>query len=667
MHAIDIIIIFAFIAYAIGAGLASRKVASQNLEEYFLAGRSLKGWQAGVSMAATQFAADTPLLVTGLIALGGIFALWRLWVFAFAFLLLGFVLSASWRRVKVLTDAELTEIRYGSGAAASLRGFKAIYFGTVINCTVLAIVLLAATRIAEPFLLWDHWLPSAIFDPVVQLVRWIGVPLLPTTQFSDTQYILDTQLWDLVSEREAGNGIWVLSARNLISILAIVTITTFYSATGGLRSVVRTDIVQFVLMMLGTVIFAGIVIHEAGGLGEIPDRIARVFRAGGPGGITPSQILAFVPSQAKDVTMALLVVLSLQWLVHFNADGTGYLAQRTMACRSESDAKQAAIIFTILQIIVRSLLWLPLGLGLLLVFSPDLHLPREILRAERESTYVRGMAELLPPGVMGLMVTGMLAALASTVDTHLNWGAGYWTNDIYKRFFCPHVLKREPSPRSLVWVARAATVLILVLSLYIMTQLTSIDTAWKTSLLLGAGMGVMLVLRWVWWRITAWGELSSILASLALTPILLNIDAHEAVRLLVMAICATTTGIAVSLLWGPEEEERLVEFYKRARPPGYWKPIAALVGENGAEPVRRLHRGLAATLTAGFSILWILTGLGSWIAESPPPTWFPWRIAWIILLLVIGIGLIPVWWRLGFRVPIATSDADNPRGQTPAE
>ncbi|MFQ5937815.1 MAG: sodium:solute symporter family protein, partial [Acidiferrobacterales bacterium] len=643
------LIILAFVAYAVAAGLRSRKVASQNLEEYFLAGRTLKGWQAGVSMAATQFAADTPLLVTGLIALGGIFAVWRLWVFALAFLLLGFVLSASWRRVNVLTDAELTEIRYGAGAAAALRGFKAVYLGTVINCTVLAIVLLAATRIAEPFLLWDQWLPEALFNPVVHLVRWIGEPLVPTTQVDDAQYILDTESWQLEPGAIAGDQVWVLSARNLISILAIVLVTTFYSTTGGLRSVVRTDLIQFAIMLLGTVIFAIIVVNKAGGLSAIPDRIAEVFAAGGPDGITPTQILAFEPSQAKDVSVALLVVLSVQWLVHFYADGTGYLAQRTMACRTEADARQAAVIFTILQIIFRSLLWLPLALGLLLVFPPDPNLPTEILKAERESTYVRGMAELLPPGVMGLMVTAMLAALASTVDTHLNWGSSYWTNDIYKRFFCPYVLKREPTPRSLVWVARAATVFILLLSLLIMGRLTSIDAAWKASLLLGAGMGVVLVLRWLWWRITAWGEISCILASLVLAPILLSTDWDEAVRLLVMAVGATTTGIVVSLLGRPEDKDRLVDFYTRARPPGFWKPIAALVGEDGEEDVRRLYRALGAMLLCALSVFSLLAGFGSWIVGSPAPTWFPWRVPWIAGLLVVGIGLIPVWWRLGFR------------------
>ena len=167
---LDAAILLAFAIYAITSGLRARRTASTGLEEYFLAGRSLSGWKAGISMAATQFAADTPLLVTGLIATAGIFSLWRLWIYALAFLLLGFVLAPCWRRAQVLTDAELTELRYGGRSASALRAIKAVYFGTIFNCTVLAMVLWAATAIAEPFLLWDQWLPPGAYKPLLRLV-----------------------------------------------------------------------------------------------------------------------------------------------------------------------------------------------------------------------------------------------------------------------------------------------------------------------------------------------------------------------------------------------------------------------------------------------------------------------------------------------------------------
>ena len=196
-------------------------------------------------MAATQFAADTPLLVTGLIATAGIFALWQLWIYAVAFLLMGFALSGGWRRAGVLTDAELTELRYGGRAAAVLRAVKAVYFGTVLNCTVLAWVLLAAATIAGPFLRWDVWLPAGLFEPVVDLVAWVGVPL---------------------ALGQAGDpGVWITTASNLISLVLLLAVVASYSATGGLRGVVATDIVQIGVMLAGTAAFAWIVAAEVGG------------------------------------------------------------------------------------------------------------------------------------------------------------------------------------------------------------------------------------------------------------------------------------------------------------------------------------------------------------------------------------------------------------------
>ncbi|MBI3178830.1 MAG: hypothetical protein HYZ27_04175 [Deltaproteobacteria bacterium] len=339
----------------------------------------------------------------------------------------------------------------------------------------------------------------------------------------------------------------------------------------------------------------------------------------------------------------MLALLGLQWLVQMNADGTGYLAQRTMACRSDKDAKIASVVFAFTQVLGRSLLWLPIGLGLLVLFPPDGALSLEALRAEREATYVQGIKDLLPPGLLGLMLTGMLAALASTVDTHLNWGASYWTNDIYKRFICQAWRQREPSARTLVWVARLSNILILILALVIMTRLTSIQKAWQTSLLLGAGMSVMLVFRWLWWRVTAWGEIATIAAStLAAWPLLVWVN-DQAVRLLVMAAVATTAGVVTSLLTGPELAERLREFYRRAQPPGFWGPVSGDVTAG----VQRLRRQAAATVTAALSLFCLLVGAGSWIAHSPPPGWLPWRGAWIALNLLLGAALVPVWWRLG--------------------
>ena len=654
MAPVDLLIVALFILYAISSGLRNRRAASRDLEAYFLADRSLPGWKAGLSMAATQFAADTPLLVTGLVATAGIFALWQLWIYALAFLLMGFVLAPGWRRAGVVTDAELTEARYGGRAAIVLRGIKAIWFGTVFNCVVLAFVFFAAAKIAEPFLLWDVWLPPALFDPVVGLVERVGAPL--TLGAPDDP------------------AVWVRTASNLISILLILTVAAFYSMTGGLRSVVATDVVQLAVMFAGTAAFAWFAVREAGGLAVLPSRIEALFAGGGPGGIRPEEILAFTPGAARDASAAVLALFGLQWLIQINADGTGYLAQRSMACRSDADARTAAIVFTFTQILLRSLLWIPLALGLLVVFPPDVaslgaggtSSNPALLQAEREATYVRGMAELLPAGLRGLMVTGMLAALASTVDTHLNWGASYWTNDIYKRFVCQLWLGREPSARSLVRVARGANVLLVVMALGVMTSLTSINEAWQISLLLGAGMGVVLILRWIWWRMNAWGEIAAIAASVVAAPVLMAVvpDDQHAVRLLAVAVVATGTALVAVAVAGPEDRERLVAFYRKVRPVGFWGPVAREAGVDdsrdadggrGTDDARddgpaRLARAVAAAGLCALSLFCLLVGIGSWMVGSPAPEWAPSAGVWQFGLVVLGLGLTPVWRRLGRRL-----------------
>ena len=269
MHTIDAVIVLAFIAYSVRSGLQYHRIASVSLTEYFLAGRQLGGTLAGVSMAATQFAADTPLLVTGIVATSGIFGLWRLWIYGIAFLMLGYLLAPSWRRARVLTDAELSELRYGGRAATILRGVKAVYFGLVFNCAVLAMVLLAAARIAEPFLIWHAWLPPEVMEPIVALVRALDVPL----------------------SQAPGDERWIRSADNFISLFTILAVTTFYSTTGGLRSVVNTDILQFGLALDGTAVYAYYAVHAAGGWDAVLAQLPRALEHHAEG-LTVRELLA---------------------------------------------------------------------------------------------------------------------------------------------------------------------------------------------------------------------------------------------------------------------------------------------------------------------------------------------------------------------------------------
>ena len=645
---IDIAIILGYVLYSITSGFVGSKAAGQNLVEYFLAGRSLRGWQAGVSLAATQFAADTPLAVAGLIATAGVFAVWRFWVYGIAFLLMALVLGASWRRSGVLTDAGLTEVRYGGKPAAALRLTKAIYFGFVFNCVVLAMVLLAATRITEPFLVWHEWLPAGVFSPIRGAVQWLGFPLTASGVPCPANGMCAegaSCLRSLCISRAE----WDASADNVLSIGAIVLVTTLYSTTGGLRAVVRTDMAQFLVALTATFLYAWILVDEVGGLGAMTDRIGELFpldRSGphpeGATAMTGGEVLAFTPSVAFDVSLAVLGVLAVQWLCQINADGSGYYAQRMMACRSDEDARNAGVVFTVLQILLRSLVWLPIGLCLLLLFEPSSGLPPGPYTAKAEATFVLGIERYLPPGLRGLMITGMLGALASTVDTHLNWGSSYFTNDVYKRFIAKHLLKKEPAERTLVWVARVSNLVILLIALCVMPLLDSIVTAWQTSLLLGAGVGVLLILRWLWWRMNAWGELAAILSSLILAPIVMWLIETDAVRLLTMASLATTIGVVASLLTPPEDPERLRAFYARARPPGFWGRYAA---KDAGEGRRRLVINLIATFGGAASVFCVLVGVGTWLIGAPAPVWFPWREGWIGLNLLVGLGTLPVWVR----------------------
>lgn len=618
---LDLAIVAAFVIYSVATGFAMRKKASRGPEEYFLAGRSLKGWQAGISMAATQYAADTPLLVTGLVATAGIFALWRLWVYALAFLVMGFMLGGPWRRARVLTDPEFTEIRYGGGGALVLRALKAFYLGTVVNCTVLAMVLLAATRITEPFLIWHEWLPSWLYAPFFETVKHLG--------------------WVLTSFPSGHPDVWIYSADNFISILAIVSFTALYSMTGGLRSVVATDVVQFAIMMIATAIYAFIIVSKVGGISALSERLVSLY------GERAQDILSWGPARWSDVSFIFVLVLGVQWFAQVNADGSGYLAQRTMACRTDKDARAAALVFTAAQILLRSLLWLPIVLGLLVLYPAGPLLggdSSEAFRVFREKTFAMGIKDFLPPGLQGLMLTGMLAALASTVDTHLNWGASYWTNDLYHRVFAQKIQNRAPRTRELMWVARLSNVGILIISLVVMSRIDSIQSAWHLSLLFGSGLGAVLILRWVWHRINLWSEIFAIVSSLTLAPILLFgfPGMEEGLRLVLMAGITTVGVIAVTLLTPPEHKDVLADFYDRTRPCGFWGPVARLRKQSGYDPQRDFFRGLFAVIVCAASLFCLLIGIGR-LLTSPAP--FPKRS---LVLIVCGLSLIPFWWKLGF-------------------
>lgn len=615
---LDALIVLLFVLYCLGAGLGARRQASLSLHEYFLAGRRLRGWKAGVSMAATQFAADTPLLVSGLVATAGIFALWRLWIYGLAFILMAFVFAVGWRRAGVLTDAELTRIRYSGPGVTPLRLLKALYYGTLINCTVLAMVLVAAVRIAEVFLPWHDWLPAGLYGPLAEFVAASGLRL---------------------GQGFSGLPPEVLATNQLLSILAILAFTALYSVTGGLRAVVATDVLQFFLAMLGTLAYAWFVLDAAGGLDGLVERLVAHY-----GQARTERMLSFAPPlEAGELLLPFLLVIGLQWCFQMNADGTGYLAQRSMACASDRQARLAALVFTWLQIFLRSLFWLAIAVGLLVLypFSPA-EAGGEGFAAAREALFVQGIEDLLPSGFRGLMLVGLLAALASTVDTHLNWGASYWSNDVYAGVICPHLIRRQPGDRELVWVARLSNLLILAIAMAIMASLDSIQAAWFLSLLFGAGMGAVLMLRWLWERINLYSELAAMLASLIAAPLLLHLFGTEPrdewLRLGLMALISTSVALLATFLTLPTDDATLARFYRRVRPVGFWRRAAALSGSDPGIPLRALGRRLWLTGACALSLFALLVGVGRLLFPAPGSGLLS---AW--LCLGAGLALLPLW------------------------
>ncbi len=608
---LDWAIALAFGLFAIYQGLRVRRSASRNLEQFFLAGRSLTGFRAGISMAATQFAADTPLLVIGLIAAGGIYSLWRLWIYAIAFLLMGYLLGSAWRRAGVLTDAELTRLRYSGPAVSFLRVVKALYYGLVMNCFVMALVFTAALRIFEAFLPWHQLLPELIYGLFQKIVSFIGIELVSHSSSLPAS---------------------IAATDNFISILVILTFVALYSGSGGLRAVVATDRLQFTLMILATLLYALLLLSAAGGLTALPQNLVEIY-----GYQKARSILSFFPMEEATPFLA---IIAIQWLFQRNSDGSGYLAQRIMACRSQKDASQAALIFTYLQILLRSCLWIPIALSLLVIYplAPDASLD-ETLLSQRETLFIDGINSYLPTGLRGLMFAAMLAALASTIDTHFNWGASYLCNDIYlplRRHFRKgrHFPKKrvgngraddrraddgrvddgragdsKADDKRAVLVARLCGLLTLFLSLSLLSVISSIQTAWHISLLFGAGSGLVLLLRWLWERINIYCELAAMLVSLLLSPILLFFIEEEWLRISWMALLSTIAVIATAYLSPATEKLHLLAFYKRVNPAGFWSRTAALAGQDPSWPLRRFLLAVAQCLLSAVLLFLLLYGI----------------------------------------------------------
>src|SRR6202167_1308024 len=494
-----------YFAMNAAVGFYYRARAGRSVDEFFLSGRNIPWWLAGTSMVATTFAADTPLAVTGMVAANGIAGNWLWWNFVASGMLTVFFYARLWRRSGVMTDIEFSEIRYSGKPAAFLRGFRALYLGIRINCIILGWVNLAMVKILE-------------------LVLGVSKP------------------------------------QALAIVIGMIALTSFISTLSGLWGVLVTDLFQFVIKMGMVTVLAVFAVRAVGGIDAMKAKLALVDHARGA-------------SQGSDLHSAwmpmitFLVYISMNWWSTWypgaEPGGGGYVAQRMFSAKDEKNSLGATLWFNIANYAMRSWPWIVTGLVAVAVYSTHggLH-PSAEFAAEPEKGYVMVLRDFLPPALRGLMVAAFLAAFMSTVGTQLNWGTSYFINDFYRRF-----VVRNGSEKHYVRVSKMFIVLLVILSGYTAAHITSIQSAWQLLLGMGAGTGGVLMLRWYWWRVDAWSEISAMVAAFVVSVSLQNM-AFSGNNTVVFAKTALITTAATTVVWlattlatKPESDERLLKFY----------------------------------------------------------------------------------------------------------
>ena len=473
-----------------------------------------------------------------------------------------------------------------------MRTAKACYFAFVYNAIVLGWVITAMQKISGPFARWDQWLPEPI--------------------------------WQFVSSRWPEAGLFG-GPNEGITILALVGLAALYSTLGGLRGVVFTDIIQLVLALIGAVALAWFGLEAVGGASALlsglegqlsPQRFGEILRF-----TPPREGLSFLPLQA------FCVYLCVRWWATPMGDGGGYIAQRLMAARSPRDARQAAGIFVVLHYVLRPWPWIVVGLVGLVLFplgsEGSIFAEGALVAGDREMAYPVLASVVLQPGMLGLLLASLLAAFMSTVDTHLNWGVSYLANDLWTKRFRPHA-----GPREVVAVGRIASLVFAILALVAASQISSVEQAWRFVAALGSGLGLPVLLRWVWWRANAAAEIWGAVTSLTVTcglflwgglehPLFGELRLPWEYELLLAVGSAALASLLALWIYGPSDEDCLVAFYRRVQPPGWWGPIRAKAGIDTPQlSVRRMALawlagavGLLAAIFAPGHLLFGETGL----------------------------------------------------------
>jgi len=586
LSSLDWIIIFGFFAVSLAIGLYAAQRAGKSSSEFFLSGRNMPWWLLGISMVATTFSADTPNLVTDIVRKNGVAGNWAWWAFLLTGMLTVFVYSRLWRRSNVLTDLEFYELRYGGNAAAFLRGFRALYLGVLFNVVIMAGVCLAAVKI--------------------------------------------------------GGTLLNLSPTQTLVIASIVTVV--YSAFGGLRGIIFTDFFQFILAMIGS-IWAAIFIVNMPEVGGLSNLLAQD---------TVSSKLNLLPDFNDTATLVplLIVPLAVQWWAAYypgaEPGGGGYIAQRMLAAKDEKNAMGATLLFNIAHYALRPWPWILIALASMVVF-PDLNslqraFPNLDAKVINDDLAYPAMLTYLPSGLLGLVIASLIGALMSTISTHLNWGSSYIVNDFYKRFIKPTATEKE-----LVRVGRISTVLLMILAALLALQFESALDAFNVILLIGAGTGLIFILRWFWWRINAYSEIAAMVISFLVAMVLKfgNFGLASHVELVIGVAITTISWLLVTFLTRPTDQAILTNFYKKIKPAKRgWMPViekAQAANELQASEVEtgQLSLEIACMIIACFTVYAALFATGFLIYGQMMNAMIAGAVA-----ILGGVFLIRTWSKL---------------------